>query len=78
MSRLRAYALEHLGSETSFLYVSQVERKCGIEVKYKYNRAKKKTQKKVTIKEGAETFSNNLRCRHNQPHTEENVAQLAN
>ena len=54
--RIKAYAPEHVGLKTSSLYVSLVERKCGIEVEHKYNRVKKKTQKKVTIKKALKHF----------------------
>ncbi len=43
--QIKAYVLEHTGLKVSSLYISQVKRKCGLEVGQNYNLSKKEDAK---------------------------------
>ena len=43
--QIKAYVLEHTGLKVSSLYISQVKRKCGLEVGHNYNLSKKENAK---------------------------------
>ena len=42
---IKAYALEHTGLKVSSLYISQIKRKCGLDVGQNYNLSKKEDAK---------------------------------
>ena len=42
---IKAYVLEHTGLKVSSLYISQVKRKCGLDVGQNYNLSKKENAK---------------------------------
>lgn len=44
-SQIKAYVLEHTGLKVSSLYISQVKRKCGLDVRQNYNLSKKEDAK---------------------------------
>ena len=43
--QIKAYVLEHTGLKVSSLYISQVKRKCGLDVGQNYNLSKKENAK---------------------------------
>ena len=43
--QIKAYVLEHSGLKVSSLYISQIKRKCGLEVGQNYNLSKKEDAK---------------------------------
>ena len=43
--RIKAYVLEHTGLKVSSLYISQIKRKCGLDVGQNYNLSKKEDAK---------------------------------
>ena len=43
--QIKAYVLEHTGLKVSSLYISQVKRKCGLDVGQNYNLSKKEDAK---------------------------------
>lgn len=43
--RIKAYVLKHTGLKVSSLYISQVKRKCGLDVGQNYNLSKKEDAK---------------------------------
>ena len=43
--QIKAYVLEHTGLKVSSLYISQIKRKCGLEVGQNYNLSKKEDAK---------------------------------
>ena len=43
--QIKAYVLEHTGLKVSSLYISQVKRKCGLDVGQNYNLLKKESAK---------------------------------
>ena len=43
--QIKAYVLEHTGVKVSSLYISQVKRKCGLDVGHNYNLSKKENAK---------------------------------
>ena len=43
--KIKAYVLEHTGVKVSSLYISQVKRKCGLDVGKNYNLSKKENAK---------------------------------
>lgn len=43
--QIKEYVLEHTGLKVSSLYISQVKRKCGLEVGQNYNLSKKENPK---------------------------------
>ena len=43
--QIKAYVLEHTGVKVSSLYISQVKRKCGLDVGQNYNLSKKENAK---------------------------------
>ena len=43
--QIKAYVLEHTGLKVSSLYISQVKRKCGLDVGQNYNVSKKENAK---------------------------------
>ena len=43
--QIKAYVLEHSGMKVSSLYISQVKRKCGLDVGQNYNLSKKEDAK---------------------------------
>ena len=43
--QIKAYVLEHTGLKVSSLYISQIKRKCGLDVGQNYNRSKKEDAK---------------------------------
>ncbi len=42
---IKAYVLEHTGLKVSSLYISQIKRKCGLDVGQNYNLSKKEDAK---------------------------------
>ena len=43
--QIKAYVLEHTGLKVSSLYISQIKRKCGLDVGQNYNLSKKEDAK---------------------------------
>ena len=62
--QIKAYVLEHTGLKVSSLYISQVKRKCGLDVGQNYNLSKKEDakvpqcppEKEVAIREAFNYF----------------------
>ena len=44
-TQIKDYVLEHTGLKVSSLYISQIKRKCGLEVGQNYNRSKSENPK---------------------------------
>ncbi len=67
--QIKAYVLEHTGLKVSSLYISQIKRKCGLDVGQNYNLSKKERSRspKMSAGEGSgdqgcvEIFSDDLR-----------------
>ena len=45
IEQIKAYVLEHTGLKVSSLYISQIKRKCGLDVGQNYNLSKKEDAK---------------------------------
>ena len=66
--QIKAYVLEHTGLKVSSLYISQIKRKCGLDVGQNYNLSKKEDakvpqclpEKEVAIMRGIQLFWNAL------------------
>lgn len=43
--KIKTYVLEYTGLKVSFLYISQIKRKCGLDVGQNYNLSKKEDAK---------------------------------
>ena len=43
--QIKAYVLEHTGLKVSFMYISQIKRKCGLDMGQNYNLSKKEDAK---------------------------------
>ena len=62
--QIKAYVLEHTGLKVSSLYISQIKRKCGLDVGHNYNLSKKEDakvpqcppEKEVAIREAFNYF----------------------
>ena len=62
--QIKAYVLEHTGLKVSSLYISQIKRKCGLDVGQNYNLSKKEDakvpqclpEKEVAIREAFNYF----------------------